>query len=55
MKPQLQITLVNASVLAGLVIEYMRGTPPIILAVVGIVLLVLVDVIFWRRFAKKTE
>jgi hypothetical protein len=52
MKLQNQILIVNASILAGLILEYFRGAPIIAIVVTGVFLLMLVNVIFYIRLQK---
>jgi hypothetical protein len=52
MKLQNQILIVNVGILGGLVFEYFRGTPIGVLAVCGVFLLLLANVIFLVRLKK---
>jgi hypothetical protein len=53
MKLRNQIIIVNLSIAVGLCYEALRGSPKVSVAIVGVVLLSLVNMIFWYR-AKKS-
>jgi hypothetical protein len=51
-KPRNQVIIVNLSIAVGLGFEVLRGSPKISVAIVGVVLLSLVNMIFWYRTKK---
>jgi hypothetical protein len=56
MKLENQAVLVNVCIVAGLAFEYFRGAPILAILIAGVLLLLVVNVIFFVRFrrAKRT-
>jgi len=52
MKLENQAMLVNVCIFAGLAFEYFRGAPILAILIAGVVLLSVINVIFYARFRR---